>query len=180
MLGSRHTLERYRHSDIPKTGDTGQIYPGNHHHYFPAKYPAPRRSHFSCGSFSESISNFQALVLSRQRSSSTHHRLWVHLRGVCSPAHCCRHGSQWGPSGWFCRTLCYPLRFRVLVSYSPRCSSLQRDAECVRAGNTWDSLEAVRCDFTSLFEALKEMLGFIWKLSLTWMQEMILRQSVHF
>lgn len=61
----------------------------------------------------------------------------------------------------------YSLHFRVLVSYSPQHPSLSEGCWLCESCSTWDSLEAVRCDFTSSSEALEgKMLGFIWKLSL--------------
>lgn len=75
----------------------------------------------------------------------------------------------------------YSLHFRVLVSYSPQHPSLSEGCWLCESCSTWDSLEAVRCDFTSSSEALEgKMLGFIWKLSLSWLQEVVFRPSVHF
>lgn len=116
-----------------------------------------------------------------QRNSCTHLSLSVFLRGVGCPAHCCRRGSQRGPSSWCCGTYSYPLHFRVLVSCSPQCAFLSEG--CWVCESVWHLRLTWGCQmwFHLLFwGAGRGMLGFIWKLSLTWRQEVILRWSVHF
>lgn len=149
--------------------------------FLPSPYPTPLRSDSSWGSFSVNISNFQASVLSWQRSSCTHHSLSVFLRGTGSPAHCCRRGSQRSPSGCYYRTFSSPLHFRVLVSYSPRCSFLSEG--CWVCESMWHLRLTWACQmwFHLIFWGVGGgMLCFIWKLSLTWIQEVVFRLSSHF